>query len=247
MGRLDFVFLELSGAPLNEKLQRKNLSSTHTRRGIHRPYPTQLKQEHTSNKPGYKHHKDPREKIIYKIFKKKIEENLKKNLELEEVNRRRLKTEEILNSWKSKIDEKVEKTVEMSENDSVDEIHTEGMKQQEIASIDQLSDGKPFYFLANFWWPRLFLIVPDLRQDGLPFVRFGLRLIEGLFRLWIRFGDESEFIWVGLGQVWSGLFWSRTVFNSEFCSNMVSVDQPSEPHEPTPNRKRVGETAGISF
>lgn len=96
MGRLDFVFLELSGAPLNEKLQRKNLSSTHTRRGIHRPYPTQLKQEHTSNKPGYKHHKDPREIIIYKIFKKKIEENLKKNLDLEEVNRRRLKTEEIL-------------------------------------------------------------------------------------------------------------------------------------------------------
>ena len=67
---------------------------------------------------------------------------MKKNLDLEEVNRRRLKAEEIL---------KVEKTVEMSENDSVDEIHTEGMKQQEIASIDQLSDGKSFYFLANFW------------------------------------------------------------------------------------------------
>jgi len=30
----------------------------------------------------------------------------------------------------------------MSENDSVDEIHTEGLKQQEIASIDQLSDDK---------------------------------------------------------------------------------------------------------
>ena len=36
----------------------------------------------------------------------------------------------------------------MSENDSVDEIHTEGLKQQEIASIDQLSDGKSFY---QFW------------------------------------------------------------------------------------------------
>lgn len=36
----------------------------------------------------------------------------------------------------------------MSENDSVDEIHTEGMKQQEIASIDQLSDGKSFII-----WP----------------------------------------------------------------------------------------------
>ena len=42
----------------------------------------------------------------------------------------------------------------MSENDSVDEIHTEGMKQQEIASIDQLSDGKSFYYLANFRWLR---------------------------------------------------------------------------------------------
>ena len=83
MGRLDFVFLELSGAPLNEKLQRKNLSSTHTRRGIHRPYPTQLKQEHTSNKPGYKHHKDPREKIIYKIFKKKkLKKTWRKTLNL---------------------------------------------------------------------------------------------------------------------------------------------------------------------
>ena len=38
----------------------------------------------------------------------------------------------------------------MSENDSVDEIHTEGMKQQEIASIDQLSDGKSFLFFGQF-------------------------------------------------------------------------------------------------
>ena len=73
MGRLDFSSIELSGAPAEQKLQRKNLSSTHTRRGIHRPYPTQLKQEHTSNKPGYKHHKDPRE-IIYFCCRKKIEE-----------------------------------------------------------------------------------------------------------------------------------------------------------------------------
>ena len=48
----------------------------------------------------------------------------------------------------------------MSENDSVDEIHTEGLKQQEIASIDQLSDGKSFYYLVNFQWLWGLFLVP---------------------------------------------------------------------------------------
>lgn len=47
----------------------------------------------------------------------------------------------------------------MSENDSVDEIHTEGMKQQEIASIDQLSDGKSFLFFGQF---LVTPVIPDL-------------------------------------------------------------------------------------
>ena len=61
----------------------------------------------------------------------------------------------------------------MSENDSVDEIHTEGLKQQEIASIDQLSDGKSFYYLVNFQWLWGLFLVP-VSMVSLPFELFGL-------------------------------------------------------------------------
>ena len=73
----------------------------------------------------------------------------------------------------------------MSENDSVDEIHTEGLKQQEIASIDQLSDGKSFYYLVNFQWLWGLFLVP-VSMVSLSFELFGL--IElfgiGISRLW---------------------------------------------------------------
>ena len=184
MGRLDFVFLELSGAPLNEKLQRKNLSSTHTRRGIHRPYPTQLKQEHTSNKPGYKHHKDPREILIYKIFKKK---NWRKFEEKSWPWRSQQKTaEDWRNTESRKSTKKSKKQSKWVKTIQLMRFILREWNNKRLHPLINFLMVSHFYFLANFWWPRLFLIVPDLSQDGLPFVRFSLGLIEVLFRLWIR-------------------------------------------------------------
>lgn len=78
----------------------------------------------------------------------------------------------------------------MSENDSVDEIHTEGMKQQEIASIDQLSDGKSFLLFGQF------SVTPGTQSVSDQLVGLTVRFEVGT----VRFGVALGFIRVCFGR-----------------------------------------------